>query len=259
MKETFIDPLLHPHTHSSSSTMLECDNVSQVETLVESHECLPVASHFLSDNPDDSQDNNGRARATSLAFHWGGKPNLNISPDHDPREPLPSRAPRHSFVSSRSHRSLPPPPRPNPNAASTQSFVRSLLAEKEQDRDHKPTSTNSGSRMILRKSKKSLSKADSIASGGVAPYQIPDDLRQCLEVIDDCILAGHLKLKEALRKRYDGQYPLVRSLADVFLAHVRLVILPSYCPDHRRLVLVSLPQGLCRLCSTSGTGPRASQ
>ena len=33
---------------------------------------------------------------------------------------------------------------------------------------------------------------------GVAPHQLPDDLRQCLEVIENSILAGHLKLIEGL-------------------------------------------------------------
>ena len=55
---------------------------------------------------------------------------------------------------------------------------------------------------------------------GVTPHQLPDDLRQCLEVIEDSILAGHLNLSQGLRKRYDEQLPLVRSLADVFLANV---------------------------------------
>jgi hypothetical protein len=68
--------------------------------------------------------------------------------------------------------------------------------------------------------RKSLTKAELIANGGIAPHQIPDDLRQCLEVIEDVILAGHLKLAEGLRKQYDEQFPLVRSLADVFMANV---------------------------------------
>jgi hypothetical protein len=76
---------------------------------------------------------------------------------------------------------------------------------------------------MLRKSKKSLTKADVIVNGGIAPHQLPDELRQCLEVIEDSILAGHLKLSEGLRKRYDEQYPLVRSLADVFVANSHIL------------------------------------
>ena len=58
---------------------------------------------------------------------------------------------------------------------------------------------------------------------GVTPYQLPDDLRRCLEVIDS-ILAGHLKLSKAFRKRYNEQYPLVRSLGDVFVANVGVIL-----------------------------------
>ena len=60
---------------------------------------------------------------------------------------------------------------------------------------------------------------------GVAPHQLPDDLRQCLEVIENSILAGHLKLIEGLWERYDEQCPLVRSLADVFLANVGFILI----------------------------------
>jgi hypothetical protein len=62
------------------------------------------------------------------------------------------------------------------------------------------------------------------------PHQLPDDLRQCLEVIEDSILAGHLKLSEGLQKRYDEQYPLVRSLADVFLANVGFILFDLHSP-----------------------------
>jgi hypothetical protein len=41
---------------------------------------------------------------------------------------------------------------------------------------------------MQQKSKESLTKADLIANGGVAPHQLPDDLRQCLEVIEDSII-----------------------------------------------------------------------
>ena len=97
-------------------------------------------------------------------------------------------------------------------------------------------------------------------SRSLGPHQIPDDLRQCLEVIEYSILAGHVKLREGLRKRYDEQFPLVRSLEGVFVANVRLFIHPSYWPDHPlTLALVLHPPRICRLCPTFGTGPRASQ
>lgn len=56
--------------------------------------------------------------------------------------------------------------------------------------------------------------------GAISPQQLPEDLRKCLEVIEGGILDGHIKLSEGLRKRYEEQYPLVRSLADVFVSNV---------------------------------------
>ena len=294
MKETFIVPLLHPYATSPiASPLPDFDDMSRLETPVESLEHLPIASRFLSptgfrsetptavdhasrredkdtpnmDSDSDYEDDNDRMGKGYSESRRGGQGNNLASKHSHPRSPYGTSRIRNTSVPfpSRSHQSLPPPPRPNPNASSTQSlgrqsFVGSSPTEKERDRDRKSTSTTPSGRMMLRKSKKSLTKTDVIANGGVAPHQIPDDLRQCLEVIEDSILAGHVKLSEGLRKRYDEQYPLVRSLADVFVANVRLFILHSYWPDHPlTLVLVSYPPGICGLCSTFGTGPRAGQ
>lgn len=256
MKETFIVPLLHPYATSpvASPTMIEYDDMSRLDTPVESLEFLPIASRFLSptgfrsdtptaldyasrredkDTPNmdsesltsDPEDENDRmGKGLSDSRRLGAKHNHPHSPYGTSRTGKNTSVP----FPSRSHQSLPPPPRPDPNAASTQSlgrqsFVGTSSPEKERDRDRKSTTTNPSARGMLRKSKKSLTKADLIVNGGIAPHQLPDDLRQCLEVIEDSILAGHLKLSEGLRKRYDEQYPLVRSLADVFVANSHIL------------------------------------
>jgi hypothetical protein len=104
------------------------------------------------------------------------------------------------------------PPRPNRNVASTAPLGRGSFVEP--------------------------------SPGGVAPRQLPEDLWLCLGGIEG-ILADHLKLCGALRKRYDEQYPLVRSLTDIFLANVTLSILLSDCPDcPLTLALVTHPPGL---------------
>lgn len=54
----------------------------------------------------------------------------------------------------------------------------------------------------------------------VPPNQLPEELRQCIEVLEGGIYDGHVALSEGLRKRYEEQYPLVRSLADVFVTNV---------------------------------------
>jgi hypothetical protein len=268
MKDTFIVPLLHPYapTPVASPTMLEYDDMSRLDTPVESLEHLPIASRFLSpigfrsdtptavdyasrredkDTPNmdseslnsDPEDENDRMGKGLSDHRRGGQGNLTLAAKHNhPHSPYStSRMGKNTSVPfpSRSHQSLPPPPRPNPNASSTQSlgrqsFVGTSSPEKERDRDRK--STNASARGMLRKSKKSLTQADVIVNSRIAPHQLPDDLRQCLEVIEDSILAGHIKLSEGLRKRYDEQYPLVRSLADVFVANVGLVLCATHSP-----------------------------
>ncbi|MBW4947670.1 hypothetical protein KZW06_29360, partial [Klebsiella pneumoniae] len=64
------------------------------------------------------------------------------------------------------------------------------------------------------------SNATEVVNGAVPSRELPEDLRKCLEVIEGGILDGHMKLSESLRKRYEEQYPLVRSLADVFVSNV---------------------------------------
>ena len=233
MRETFIIPLLHPHAISSSSTMIEHDDMSQVETLVDSLDQLPIASRFLSPPAAGSDD----PKNDSHASRQGGQGNSNLV-EPDPRSPLSSRTPRGSFVSvSRSHKSL-RPPRTNRNAmfiasSGRRSFMDPTPGENNLDRGRKPTPTGPSVRRMQEKPKESFTKADLIADGGVALHQIPDNLRQCLEVIEDSILQGHIRLCEGLRKRYDGQYPLVRSLTDLFLANVRFLILLPCRPDLR--------------------------
>ena len=128
---------------------------------------------------------------------------------------------------SRSHQSLPPPPRANVMTSSTQSLGRqSFIADRERDYDHTPsvkTATTSTTR-VLRKFKKSSTGPDVIINGAVPPAQLPEDLRKCLEVIEQCIYEGHMRLSDSLRKRYEEQYPLVRSLADVFISNVSSII-----------------------------------
>jgi hypothetical protein len=267
MRETFINPLLHPYVNSSS---FERDNMSQVETLVDSLEQLPIASRFLpspaTGSDDSGGNNNGNARTTSHAPHQEGQDNLESVLERDPREPLDSRTPRNSFVTiflsrlslRRSHT------RPNHKTASTTASlsrrhsVEPSSTVKDQDRDRMSTYTDPTIPGVQQKCKETSTKADLTSYDSVSPHQLPDDLRLCLESIEG-ILGNHLKLIKVLRKRYNEQYPLVRSLADVFIDNVRLLILLFYCSDHRfTLVLVTHLSRLCGLCRASRTGPRPS-
>ncbi|KLT41255.1 hypothetical protein CC85DRAFT_126424 [Cutaneotrichosporon oleaginosum] len=98
------------------------------------------------------------------------------------------------------------------------------------DRNHGGRSLAQARTLPLKKASRSSlqSKSDghsritsrsSISSVLNGPVTLPDDLEQVLTVISSGILQGHVKLVTALRKRYDEQFPLVRSLADVFTSH----------------------------------------
>lgn len=129
---------------------------------------------------------------------------------------------------SRSHQSL-PPPRRMPPQGSTASLGRQSVVGMAPERDRErevsyaatqKTDKSTGSK-VLRKLRRSTTSPEVLLGDAVPPHQLPEDLRRCLEVLEGGIYDGHCRLSEGLRKRYEEQYPLVRSLADVFVNNVR--------------------------------------
>ena len=200
MKYTFIIPLLHPFATASpiaSPTMFEYDDMLLLETPTASFEHLPIASRYLS--PTGFRSDIPTALDHASRMEDMDAPNMDSESLSSASEYNHPRSPYGAFRMGKTT-SIPFPSRSN------QSLPPPPLPNLN---------------------------ADLIADGGVAPHQLPVDLRQCLEVIEDSILAGHVNLNDHLRKRYDEQYPLVRSLEDIFVANVRLLIFPSCCLNHR--------------------------
>ncbi|KAL6305420.1 hypothetical protein BKA93DRAFT_779776 [Sparassis latifolia] len=253
MKETFIEPLLHPYSAPMpvlSPTPLDYEDYSHSDTPRESLENLPIASRFLSpvgflsDSPapstpkDDGHPNiDGESMNSAeedeaddrmgAAYHSSRQMSTAAKHSH-PRSPYGTSAMRSGAgkfgtavpFPSRSHQSLPPPVRPNPLASSTQSLGRqSFMTERGGDASK---STTTGGSNVLRKFKRSNAAA-AVVNHAVPSAQLPEDLRICLEVIEGGILDGNLRLSDGLRKRYDEQYPLVRSLADVFVSNSHIL------------------------------------
>ena len=262
MKDTFIDPLLHPFATSPVALPrgLDVDDFSRVDSPLELNDNAlpPIAARFMSPSPFRSE---SPASIPVPLLRKGGAdsykdtPNIdgesidtddedegddhigkgytsskNTSKHNHPRSPYRStitRTPDRTAVPfpSRSHQSLPPPPRTNPMSSSTQSLGR-RSSSTERERNHSgpdPKAPAVPTSRVLRKFKKSQTASDNI----IPPHMLPEDLRMCLEVVDRGVLEGHRKLSEALRKRYEEQYPLVRSLADVFVSNVSLLALES--------------------------------
>ncbi|KAI3602889.1 hypothetical protein WG66_011164 [Moniliophthora roreri] len=213
MKETFINPLLHPSSSSGavspispSSNFNYRDDLYHSESSSESTDQLPpIAARFLAPAPSQ----------TSRHKH-PRSPYRRLIGNGTTTVPFPSR----------SHHSLPPPPRSNQLNSSTESLGKqSTLVEHSSQSDHQQDrnynqgrSTVGKEKGMLHEPKKSDTK-NAVLGDTVAMHQLPEDLRICLEAIDNGVFDGHKRLSEALRERYDEQFPLVRSLADVFVAN----------------------------------------
>jgi hypothetical protein len=251
MKETFIDPLLHPYSATQASPIVDYEDYSpRGDILSDSLERLPIASRFLS--PTGIRTETPTNRAPSSLARQDDKeetPNIDTSDDevdddlgkgfassavkntamkhNNPRSPYgtaASRSGRNGEVPfpSRSHQSLPPPLRAKD---SNQSLNHQLFIADGQ------SSRGAMSSRVLRKPKKS-NPSEFVGNGPLPPRQLPEDLRICLEVIENSLIDGHMKLADGLRKRYEEQYPLVRSLADVFVSNVCLLPFTSQFNIH---------------------------
>lgn len=263
MKDTFIEPLLHPYSSATASpSSMDYDEypMSRYDSPLESSDQLPIASRFMSplgfetstspvtgksekDKQSQTPNIDGESLGTDEEDEGGDQVAKNLTARSASKHNHP-RSPYRSTVTStvtksivggpsvpfplRSHQSLPPPPRGAIPTTSTHSLSRqSSFTERTRNNssgqstiaDRKATPTQSSK--VLKKFRKSQAAPDVLTNGAVAAHQLPEDLRVCLEVVESGILDGHIKLSDGLRKRYEEQYPLVRSLADVFVSNVR--------------------------------------
>ena len=100
----------------------------------------------------------------------------------------------------------------NELAKMTETFIDPLLYQSGRNINAPPTSSSH--------LPSPLHVTDPADSTQLLGCQLPEDLWICLEVIENDLLEGHVRLSEALKKRYEEQYPLVRSLAEVFVNSV---------------------------------------
>ena len=278
LKETFIEPLLHPYAAPPvcSPTPLESDEYfARADTPRESIDHLPIAARFLSPTPglrpetpattkdnarnnadNESPDSDDDEAQDQIGKGYSGTPGRSqrngsatsavaaaIAKFNHPRSPYNTNAQRSQQGKAplpfpvRPHQSLPPPPR-GPPQGSTASLGRQSVYGTVPEREvsyaatHQTNKTDktSASR-VLKKLRRTTPQPESLISDSVPPNQLPEDLRKCLEVLENGIYNGHLTLSEGLRKRYEEQYPLVRSLADVFVSNVsRFLSRPIHNP-----------------------------
>ena len=137
-------------------------------------------------------------------------------------------------ANGRSHHSLPPPPRGKSYGLSNmlnQPFSSkhsrfSLRPAGDVDSSRPSTADSSAKPNKLHKHRQRMPSASSGMDAGHydEPLELPEDLAIVLDVLGKGVLDGHLNLANQLRKRYDDQYPLVRSLTDIFIANVSRIV-----------------------------------
>ena len=288
MKETFIEPLLHPFAAPPASPMpYDYDDYPtpppRVDVPHESVDVLPIAARFMSPTgfrsdgasvvnpetkslaPTTPNIDDESAESEMEEDHLPGlqTTHANVSSKHThPRSPYrtgSAPAGKSNKVKepvpfpSRSHGSLPPIQHINQVNASSQSLVRQSGPERERDKDRErkdsAKTTPTVHSRLLRRTKRSQTQQDPSLQIAVPPHLLPEDLRVCLEVIESGVLDGHVKLSEGLKKRYDEQYPLVRSLADVFVSNVRTHLIVRECVliCHSRTSFKAMPLTCCIL------------
>jgi hypothetical protein len=248
LNETFCKALLPPSAQSPSLQLLDITDtlthtlartlspsLSQNSSTPTSPDTanLPIAARYASSSnssgfPMSSRSPSGDSNTSRLMAGGGGGEDqpatqtaarrnaYNILTNGRPTQTPVHKSSVNTLSKGRSHHSLPPLPRNAGEQATTaqSSFSASYARMSLQPR--------------LASGKANISGADrrergSSSSSSLAPTKevaIPEDLEKVLAVLGGNILEGHLKLVAALKKRYENQYPLVRSLADVFTAHV---------------------------------------
>ncbi|KAK6907462.1 hypothetical protein I203_101456 [Kwoniella mangroviensis CBS 8507] len=145
------------------------------------------------------------------------------------------------------HNSLPPPSSSRQHSNSSQSDLKT---------NDNRLSYHPGIHNKLHKASSRISSGGSIgpssATASGTHVKLPEDLEKVLTVLSGGILDGHIKLSNALKKRYENQYPLVRSLADVFTAHSYILREYSTYVLHLERALSQVDESLSRFSDISG-------
>lgn len=213
--ETFCTPLLPPSA-ASPSLSLEDPSTSLMRSLSPSSPVstasrqLPIASQYSShrshlDEQSACQVSEGSGSTSPAAAHSPQMQPTGVTARMNAYHILTNGRPTRktsaaSFDKARAHQSLPPLPRASSSNGQAATFSASYA------------------RMSLQPGGKN--RAVSGSSASAKDVNLPEDLKKVLTVLAGGILQGHIRLATALRKRYDDQYPLVRSLADIFNSHV---------------------------------------
>ncbi|KAH7048523.1 hypothetical protein BKA62DRAFT_739398 [Auriculariales sp. MPI-PUGE-AT-0066] len=247
LNEIFIQPLLHPDNPRPPSYTAPLSPVDDPD-YYESDEYLPIASRFLSSRSpighatdtattiatqtyqplritDDEFSDIGRDEVTEAAragsmkqYHYRAPSGAALDSLQQKRQPL-------IHFRMRFQNSLLPSPRQCVPGTSEASLERhnglNDGAKQLPGESATRTSYSRVSRIVRQLRKKPPSSGSNSASDSATIlHSLPEDLRRCLEILENVIIPGHKVLRDCLRKRYDEQFPLVRSLYATYVSYL---------------------------------------
>lgn len=254
-KELYIDALLHPHrfsppsspgtAHAATLAALEGRNHSGPRSRRDvphrgdvpspNNADLPIAARYMNSCAVSREGENapyGSIDAAALS-HAASQKRLTTQASHTPTR---SRPQSQSGVPGASQASLVP--------GGAVDASNALMSKKKarQASDAKEEGALKRWSQRQRKGQSAISVSSTqvgydLTNGQGGAVNVPAPLRNVLEAIDNGISEGHALLSEALRLRYEEQWPLVRSLADVFTRF-------SYVLKHYRPYVLHLERAL---------------
>lgn len=265
-KEFFLDLLLHPHrfsppgspggVHAATLAALEGRSTKKGRKEAPSSSArpftspsqvtvsneLPIASRFLSVSSGLRESGDGPYGSIDAAAisHAAAQKNAGSRSPYSTgltAGPTPPTRPRSSGGSNNTPIT--------PVVGSSSSNLASQPAKKGHIKEKSGSKEETTAKRWSQRRSKGLSGSSfsssqigyDLTNGQGLGITLPPPLRAVLEVIDNGILEGHALLSEALRIRYEEQWPLVRSLADVFTRF-------SYVLKHYRDYVVHLERAL---------------
>jgi hypothetical protein len=240
LKELYIEPLVHPHrspppSQPNSPNFLsnvpdhpnESSGESELPSSV-SIDHLPIASRFINERLELDSVHSSESTPKTEQGLWThgegststqrlpeiiGEPN---APRFDNHTASLNSTNQHRF---RSHNSLPAQPRPE-----TAGRIDSEQTPSD-SRSHPYANESQQIRHYLKGravpvAKKLHRPRGHMTSSSLLPPPIPEALKIVLEIIGNDMLKGHDALSIRLKDRYQEQYPLVRSLTDIWVDQV---------------------------------------
>ncbi|PWN39640.1 hypothetical protein IE81DRAFT_317703 [Ceraceosorus guamensis] len=265
-KDLYLDALLHPLRYRSNPTSPQMTTTSSWPNTSDSPASrsrhtlhpidtsssaeLPIASRYMS--PLSATNTRTGSEGHAQSSLSGKKVSSDAQSSGGATSGAQSRAPS---IAAATTAAPPRPPRSSiargPGIGAPRTSTRGASGATSRDASATSSPQMGSVALNVKQPRKSSRKANSQAiqnpvssqtgytnlDGSALSVPLPKSLRAVLEALNDGLLEGHTLLSEALRVRYEEQWPLVRSLADVFTRY-------DYILKHYKSYVIHLERAL---------------